>query len=281
MVLDDASPFLYHIGRPAAAKGVMSKDGLMRLTRRLLLEYSDKSEPHYTTILRTPQAWLLVGLGARQASASSSALPEALNLFCLDEARDIDRFASACRSSLPNLQTIATGAFFGGQTDMWEKASAQDTAGVPSPSKVSFSIPAERVARLVRNPQTQPVFCQRVSHGPLACLEYLSDSLGPGRPHVLHVDGPSRAPMPSVIGGKARWYCHFADVHDKEDQRTAINTLSYAVFEGYTARHRRLEQRPPLDVGKFDIDIYIPASWYETPHAGRLRRDIDMVSTLR
>ncbi|KAI9639532.1 uncharacterized protein MKK02DRAFT_29570 [Dioszegia hungarica] len=233
---------------------VKSKKQLISSCKRLFLEYADKGEPSYTTLLGYGASFFLL---VNPSPADRLAFGRA-------ETASIIEAGDALSSVLDDLISLSTGAFLGGQQEAWRKV--VDGQGLGS----EISNEMERARRTISSLATQrtvvPKVCQRVEYGPLSndlqpFFGYQGDTAAGCKPeYCIHTDAFQREGSPAIMGGHTRWYASYSGVTNYGETNLAVRDMVEAIIVMYWFRRHALGKAESAGIthSAFDVDIYLP-----------------------
>jgi hypothetical protein len=117
------------------------------------------------------------------------------------------------------LSTLSTGAFLGGQKDIWERV-WNIPEGHPGFCANVITRARENLTDLLHFPgAAPPAFCSRIEFGPLIYISTSWNNAGrntSGHRFRSHVNSELGV-VPAIVGGTSRWYCTLEDSGDPGD----------------------------------------------------------------
>ncbi|KAI9635736.1 uncharacterized protein MKK02DRAFT_33092 [Dioszegia hungarica] len=187
----------------AAADGIKSKFELLRMTKRLYLEYLDKTEPTYERLMH---------YGGALYDLYQPTKAEMLRV-CEAETAWIHAAAEKMEPVKPNLGSFSTGVYLGGQTDVWMYLEEHQV----QPIAKAVSACAVAMLALAGNSKADVKLCNRAIYGPIRLASGVFPLHGSAPPssviHTAHVESyTGRENMlkdPSVWGSPAIYTLSF------------------------------------------------------------------------
>lgn len=171
--------------------------------------------------------------------------------------------------SRAKLRSLATGAFLGGQDEIWKEVWSDELgqqfgrAQVKLAHIVKDTQPAQYCSRTRRGPLYIPIMIPHVTY-PRTFYHQKEHTTADLR-HCLHYDGSEAFYPPLILAGKSRWDFTLADIDDPEEQTTVgWNMVAEMVRRWIGDRAEYLtrideEDKPTLpDTPYLDLDIYVP-----------------------
>jgi hypothetical protein len=194
----------------------------------------------------------------------------------------------------PHLETLSTGAFLGGQEEVWKPY--WDIPGKRADIDLLMTGARQAVTSLALNTDRTAILCQRVAYGPLLFVDPLNLALAnpaaenshlPSEKvaviqHRRHLDAVECGSIPAAIGGHSRWYGTYNKQTYEEDNVAlgrAIAALAFVVSGQLYFRERaKRSGMSPQTIGGTDIDveIYLPPPFMVPTMAKKIREVLHM-----
>jgi hypothetical protein len=166
------------------------------------------------------------------------------------------------------LSTLSTGAFLGGQKDIWERV-WNIPEGHPGFCANVITRARENLTDLLHFPgAAPPAFCSRIEFGPLIYISTSWNNAGrntSGHRFRSHVNSELGV-VPAIVGGTSRWYCTLEDSGDPGDVANMVGkTVGQVVWAreglrqslaGMPERRKEMEGAPFLTT-----ELYLPRNF--------------------
>lgn len=276
---------MYGIHKPAAAEGIQSKRQLLSQISRLYLEYIEKYDVPYSSLLAYGGNFWTLAVGPRMR------MEDMVNHYGA-EADDIAQGATKLEGAPLGLLSISTCSFCPNQIGPWEFMSGGcPWASIRRPPTLfeRISTASFAVTNLITQPNSKAHFCSHADYDPLCFLSSgPGDDAGPAESDWNNADGlqyrahigeqPDLLPrrpdeIPAVMGRTARWYCPLTGVSEPKDKLLFVKYLSdqlKILISRRDIRLRKVKARrlarmiKPGGTMALDLDIYLPASFFLT-----------------